>query len=56
MVNINNNSEYIKPLEWTHGISNNNYLWSITHVRCVCVKQQHTRNYHHLDARLFAFD
>jgi len=26
MVNINNNGEYIKPLEWTHGISNNNYL------------------------------
>ncbi len=26
MVNINNNGEYIKPLKWTHGISNNNYI------------------------------
>ncbi len=37
MVNMTNMSKFIDFLyvEWTHRISDDNYIWNLTHVRCV---------------------
>jgi len=44
MVNMTNMGKFLRFLyvEWTHRIGDDNYIWNLTHVRCVCEKQQHS--------------